>query len=87
MARAPDTVGNKITWIEHGMVFGGDPRAKVPDEWMKELTEELRPKERSARQALAEAVAAELGHRMPEKPLSTSVRRSSEPIAPIDLDV
>jgi hypothetical protein len=60
---AADTFGNKIKWIEYGMAFDGDPGAKVPDEWMKELTEDLQPKERSARQALAEAIAHELGHR------------------------
>jgi len=60
---ASDAVRKKIQWIYIGMAQAGDPRAAVPSEWMKELTEDLQPKERTARQMLAEAVAKELGHR------------------------
>jgi hypothetical protein len=35
----------------------------VPKERLKELTEDLHPKEEGTRKALAEAVAEELGHR------------------------
>jgi hypothetical protein len=45
------------------MTEDGDPHANVPERWMKELTENLQPKEQVARKALAEAVASELGHR------------------------
>jgi len=40
-----------------------DPTGNVPEEWMKDLTDVLQPKEHVARKALAEAVANELGHR------------------------
>ena len=60
---ASDAVRRKIQWICIGMGQEGDPQATVPAEWMKELVEELQPKERAARQVLAEAVAKELGHR------------------------
>jgi hypothetical protein len=39
------------------------PYGNVPEEWMKELTDVLQPKEHKSRKALAEAVAHELGHR------------------------
>jgi hypothetical protein len=45
------------------MMQDGDPYDDVLDEWMKELTENLQPKEHAARRELAEAVATELGHR------------------------
>jgi hypothetical protein len=35
----------------------------VPEDQLKRVKDELQPKERPARDALAEAVAAELGHR------------------------
>jgi hypothetical protein len=57
----------KIELIGIGMAMEGDARANVPDEWMKELTDDLQPKERAARQVLAEAIASEPGHRKPER--------------------
>lgn len=64
---AADGLKKKIQSISIGMGLEGDARANVPDEWMKELTDDLQPKERAARQVLAEAIASELGHRKPER--------------------
>jgi hypothetical protein len=55
----------------------GDPNANTPDEWMKELTEDLQPKERAARKTLAEAVAHELGHRRVQRRSGRVLRRKS----------
>jgi hypothetical protein len=74
---AADAVGDKIKWIELSMAFDGDAGAKVPDDWMKELTEDLQPKERTARQLFAEAVAAELGHRRQQPARRLSLRGHS----------
>lgn len=46
-----------------GLTLSGDPLPTVAEQFMKRLTDDLQPKERAARQALAEAVATELGHR------------------------
>lgn len=62
---AADALGKKIQEIGIDMNLEDDPEANVPGEWMKELTDDLQPKERAARQVLAEAVAYELGHRKP----------------------
>jgi hypothetical protein len=55
----------------------GDPNANTPEEWMKELTEDLQPKERAARQELAEAVATELGDRRQQQARRLSLRGRS----------
>ena len=60
---AADALDTRIEGISFQLTEDGDPTANVPDEWMKELTDDLQPKERTARQVLAEAVATELGHR------------------------
>jgi hypothetical protein len=60
---AADALDWKMQGINFSMNEDNDPTANVPEEWMKELTEDLQPKERAARKALAEAVADELGHR------------------------
>ena len=57
-----EAIGNKIRWIEYGMILGFDRGAKVPDDWMKELTD-MQSKEHAARKELAEAIARDLGHR------------------------
>jgi hypothetical protein len=74
---AADALGEQIKGVELGMAMDGDPRAKVPEDWMKELTENLQPKERAARQVLAEAVATELGHRRQQPARRLSLRGSS----------
>ena len=55
----------KVKWIGIGLSLNAEEY--VPDEWMKELTDDLQPKEREARKALAEAVAHELGHRVAQR--------------------
>jgi hypothetical protein len=61
--QAADNLDMSLKAIDVAMTEDGDPYASVPKDWMKELTEDLHPKERAARQTLAAAVAAELGHR------------------------
>jgi hypothetical protein len=60
---AADALDMRIDGISWQMTEDGDPTANVPEEWMKELTDVLQPKEHKSRKALAEAVAHELGHR------------------------
>jgi hypothetical protein len=60
---AADALEWKIQGICRAMNEDADPTANVPEEWMKELTDDLQPKEQAARKVLAEAVANELGHR------------------------
>jgi hypothetical protein len=60
---AADALDRRIEGISFQLTEDADPYANVPEEWMKELTEDLQPKERAARKVLAEAVAKELGHR------------------------
>ena len=55
------------------MTEHGDPLANVPEEWMKELTDVLQANEHSARKALAEAVAHELGHRRQRPPTPPAI--------------
>jgi hypothetical protein len=59
---AADALDKKIEWVGVGVVQA-NPHDGTPDEWMKELTDVLQPKEREARKAIAEAIARELGHR------------------------
>jgi hypothetical protein len=59
---AADSLGGLINDIHIDFSMNGPPYS-VSDDNMKKLTEDLQPKERSARQTLAEAVASELGHR------------------------
>ena len=59
------------------MTEDGDPTANVPDEWMKELTDDLQPKEQAARKILAEAIAHELGHRRQQSARRLSLRGRS----------
>jgi hypothetical protein len=61
--QAADALDTKIEVISWQMMEDGDPTANVPEEWIAALTDDLQPKERAARKALAEAVAQELGHR------------------------
>lgn len=60
---AADGLEMRLTAINFSMMEDGDADANVPVEWMKGPWEDAQPKERAARQALAEAVANELGHR------------------------
>jgi hypothetical protein len=60
---AADAFSELVNNIIIGLHLSDDPHETVSDESMKTLTEDLQPKERAARQALAEAVASELGHR------------------------
>lgn len=60
---AADALSERVTNICIGINLAGTQHEKVPDKEMEFLTDELQPKERATRQALAEAVAAELGHR------------------------
>ena len=59
---AADSFGELVNYIIIDFNLNGPPYT-VSDKDMKTLTENLQPKERAARQALAEAVASELGHR------------------------
>ena len=64
---AADAAGEWIQGIDIGMHLNGAvPDENVPPEQLKRLVYELQPKEAAARQALAEAVADELGHRRAE---------------------
>jgi hypothetical protein len=65
---AADALDTRIEGISWQMTEDGDPTANVPEEWMKELTDVLQPKEHKSRKALAEAVAHELGHRRQRPP-------------------
>jgi hypothetical protein len=57
-----DSFSKLVNEIVMGFQLNGPPYS-IPDKEMKTLTEDLQPPERAARQALAEAVATELGHR------------------------
>lgn len=59
---AADSFDKLVKDIRVGFQLNGPPYT-IDDKEMSTLTKNLQPSERSARQALAEAVATELGHR------------------------
>jgi hypothetical protein len=74
---AADALDTRIEGVGFQMTEDGDPTANVPDEWMKELTDDLQPKEQAARKILAEAIAHELGHRRQQSARRLSLRGRS----------
>ena len=76
---AADALALRIDGVIFDISEHGDPDANVPEEWMKELTDDLLPKEQAARKELAEAVAHELGHRKQQPPRRLRVRRVTVP--------
>ncbi|MEJ3651494.1 hypothetical protein WEH80_00610 [Actinomycetes bacterium KLBMP 9759] len=60
---AADALIELLDNISIGWALAGDPEPKVDPAEMKRLTDDLQPKERTARQKFGEAVASELRHR------------------------
>lgn len=58
---AADVLTREVRLIHHGLSL--DPMDGVSEEYLKPIRDEVLPKEQTARRALAEAIAQELGHR------------------------
>jgi hypothetical protein len=66
---AADALSKKIDDISFDITENYSyPYENVPEDWMKDLTENFQAKEHAARRVLAEAVAHELGHRRQQPP-------------------